>query len=384
MTGPLAGAQVIEMAGLGPGPFAGMLLADLGADVTRVDRVGARVEGAERYAMHRGRRSIAVDLKQPEGREILMRLVATSDALIEVYRPGVMERLGLGPADCHARNPRLIYGRMTGWGQDGPLAQSAGHDINYIALSGALSCIARPGERPVPPVNFLGDFGGGGLFLALGIVAAMWEATRSGRGQVVDAAMVDGSAVITTMLHGLIAQGRWRDEAGVNFSDGGSNYYDTYACADDRYVAVGALEGPFYGELLAGLGLSAEELPSRRDPANWPALKERFAREFGRHDRDEWSRIFAATDACVTPVLGLTEAPHHPHNVARGAFVDHAGTVQPAPAPRFDRTPPELGRTPPTPGQHTTAVLRELGYDDTEICTLVESATVGVADESCD
>jgi alpha-methylacyl-CoA racemase len=379
MTGPLTGARVVEMAGLGPGPFAAMLLADLGADVTRVDRIGARVEGAEHYVMHRGRRSISVDLKQPEGREIVLRLVADADALIEVYRPGVMERLGLGPTDCHARNPRLIYGRMTGWGQDGPLAQSAGHDINYIALSGALSCIARPGDRPVPPVNFLGDFGGGGLFLALGIVAAMWEATRSGQGQVVDAAMVDGSAVITTMLHGLLAQGRWRDEAGVNFSDGGSNYYDTYECADGRHVAVGALEGPFYAELLAGLGLRAEDVPDRRDPGNWPALKERFAREFARQDRDEWARIFEPTDACVTPVLGLTEAPHHPHNVDRGVFVEHGGIVQPAPAPRFDRSVTGLDRTPPTPGEHTAEVLRELGYADAAIRALAESSVIATS-----
>jgi alpha-methylacyl-CoA racemase len=367
---------VIEMAGLGPGPFAAMLLADLGADVTRVDRVGARTSGAERYVMHRGRRSIAVDLKRPEGKKIVLRMVDGADALIEVFRPGVMERLGLGPAECHARNPRLIYGRMTGWGQDGPLAQAAGHDINYIALSGALSCVARPGERPVPPVNFLGDFGGGGLFLALGIVAAMWEAQRSGQGQVVDAAMVDGSAVITTMLHGLMAQGRWRDEAGVNFSDGGSNYYDTYECADGRHVAVGALEGPFYAELLAGLGLSADELPSRADPANWPRLKERFASVFATRDRDEWTRLFEASDACVAPVLGLTEAPHHPHNMHRRVFIEHGGIVQPAPAPRFDRTAPAVARTPPNPGAHTGEVLRDLGYDAAEIGALVESGVV--------
>jgi alpha-methylacyl-CoA racemase len=355
-----------------------MLLADLGADVVRVDRVGASTEGADRYVMHRGRRSIAVDLKNPDGREVLLRLVDRADALIEVYRPGVMERLGLGPADCRARNPRLIYGRMTGWGQDGPLAQVAGHDINYIALSGALSCVARPGERPVPPVNFLGDFGGGGLFLALGTVAAMWEAQRSGQGQVVDAAMLDGSAVITTMLHGLMAQGRWRDQAGVNFSDGGSNYYDTYECADGRFVAVGALEGPFYAELLAGLGLGSEELPSRGDPANWPLLKARFAQVFATRDRDDWARVFASTDACVTPVLGLSEAPGHPHNVARKVFVEHGGIVQPAPAPRFDRTASDVGRPPPCPGEHTVEVLGELGYRDREIDSLVGSRAVGV------
>ncbi len=251
MPGPLAGATVIELAGLGPGPFAAMLLADLGADVVRVDRPGTTSDDARLYVMHRGRRSVTVDLKQPDGREVVLRLVERADALIEGHRPGVMERLGLGPHDCHARNPRLVYGRMTGWGQDGPLAHSAGHDIDYIALSGALGACARRGERPLPPVNMIGDFGGGGAFLALGIVAAMWEAQHSGKGQVVDAAMVDGSAVLTTMMHGLIAQGRWRDEAGVNFADTGSPYYEVYECADGRYVGVGAIEGPFYDELLS-------------------------------------------------------------------------------------------------------------------------------------
>ena len=280
MPGPLAGATVIELAGLGPGPFAAMLLADLGADVVRVDRPGTASDDARLYVMHRGRRSVPVDLKQPDGREVVLRLVERADALIEGHRPGVMERLGLGPHDCHARNPRLVYGRMTGWGQDGPLAHSAGHDIDYIALSGALGACARRGERPLPPVNMIGDFGGGGAFLALGIVAAMWEAQHSGKGQVVDAAMVDGSAVLTTMLHGLIAQGRWRDEAGVNFADTGSPYYEVYECADGRYVGVGAIEGPFYDELLSGLGLTRDELPDRRDEATWPALKERFADVF--------------------------------------------------------------------------------------------------------
>jgi alpha-methylacyl-CoA racemase len=368
------------MAGLGPGPFAAMLLADLGADVVRVERVGASARGAERYVMHRGRRSIAVDIKQDAGREIVLRLVERSDALIEGYRPGVMERLGLGPAECAQRNGRLVYGRMTGWGQEGPLAQSAGHDIDYIALSGALSCVARPGEPPVPPVNFLGDFGGGGLFLALGIVAAMWEADRSGRGQVVDAAMVDGSAVITTMLYGLMAQGRWRDEAGVNFSDGGSNYYDTYTCADGRHVAVGAIEGPFYDELLAGLGLVADGLPARNDPTNWPQLKERFAAVFRTRTRDEWAAVFDGTDACVAPVLNLTEARRHPHNEHRGVFVEHGGLVQPAPAPRFDRTPASLGLTPPTPGQHTVEILGDLGYCADEIATILDGGAASGAD----
>lgn len=377
--GPLAGARVVEMAGLGPGPFAAMLLADLGADVVRVERVGARAEGAEHYTMHRGRRSIAVDLKAGAGRDVVLRLVERSEALIEGYRPGVMERLGLGPEECAERNQRLVFGRMTGWGQEGPLSQSAGHDINYIALSGALACVARVGEAPVPPVNFVGDFGGGGAFLAFGIVAAMWEATRSGRGQVVDAAMVDGSAALTTMLYGLMAQGRWRDEAGANFADGGSNYYDTYTCADGRFVAVGAIEGPFYDELLAGLGLVRDELPARSDPGNWPVLTERFASIFRTRTRDEWAKVFEGTDACVTPVLTLSEASQHPHNVEREVFVEHGGLLQPAPAPRFDRTPTTLDRTPPTPGQHSGEVLRDLGYTDDEIRALFDSATVAGA-----
>jgi len=375
-TGPLRGARVVEMAGLGPGPFAAMMLADLGADVTRVDRVGADPKGTELYVMHRGRRSIGVDLKQDAGREVVLRLVDGADALIEGYRPGVMERLGLGPDVCQGRNPRLVYGRMTGWGQDGPMAQTAGHDINYIALSGALSCVARPGERPVPPVNFLGDFGGGGMVLAVGIIAAMWECSRSGEGQVVDAAMVDGSAAITAMLYGAMAQGRWTDEAGTNFADGGSNYYDTYTCADGRHVAVGAIEGPFYGELLDGLGLERDELPSRGDPANWPALKERMAAVFATRTRDEWAAVFDGTDACVSPILTLTEAVDHPHNRHRRTFVEHGGIVQPAPAPRFDRTPGTITRTPPRPGQDTREVLGDLGYTDDEIDRLVTDGAV--------
>jgi alpha-methylacyl-CoA racemase len=274
-----------------------------------------------------------------------------------------MERLGLGPDECLARNARLVYGRMTGWGQEGPLAPTAGHDIDYIAVSGALSVAARHGERPVAPVNLLGDFGGGGAFLALGLMAAMWEAARSGAGQVVDAAMVDGSAVLTTMLHGLMAQGRWRDEAGVNFADTGSPFYEVYECADGKHVAVGAIEQAFYVELLAGLDLDEANLPDRRDEATWPELKHRFGSVFRTRTRDEWAKVFEATDACVAPVLTLTEAPEHPHNVERATFVEHGGVVQPAPAPRFSRTLLALHRTPPAPGDQTDEVLAELGYD---------------------
>jgi alpha-methylacyl-CoA racemase len=379
VTGPLAGARIVEMAGLGPGPFAGMLLADLGADVVRVDRVGPAATGgdARAYVMHRGRRSVAVDLKHPDGLEIVLRLVDGADALIEGYRPGVMERLGLGPDVCRTRNPRLVYGRITGWGQDGPLAPTAGHDIDYIALSGALHCCARAGERPVPPVNFVGDLGGGGAFLALGVVAALWEAARSGDGQVVAAAMVDGSAALTAMLHGIMRQGRWRDEPGTNFADTGSPYYEVYECADGRHVAVGAIEGPFYRALLDGLGLDHDGLPDRRDPANWPLLKTRFATAFASRNRDEWAAIFERTDACVAPVLSLTEAPHHPHNAARGTFVDHGSVTQPAPAPRFSRTPPALALTPPAPGDDTDDVLAVLGYAPAEIDRLRIAGTVG-------
>jgi alpha-methylacyl-CoA racemase len=382
MPGPLAGATVIELAGLGPAPFAAMLLADLGADVVRVDRPAAPTADPKAYAMHRGRRSIAVDLKKPEGKEVVLRLVARFDALLEGFRPGVMERLGLGPDDCRARNRRLVYGRMTGWGQDGPLAQTAGHDIDYIAVSGALGACARRGERPLPPVNLVGDFGGGGAFLAIGVLAAMWEAGRTGEGQVVDAAMVDGSAVLTTMMHGLMAQGRWRDQAGVNFSDTGSPYYEVYECRDGRFVGVGAIEGPFYEVLIERLGLAGDDLPDRTNEANWPAMKEIFADAFRTRTRDEWVDIFAGTDGCVAPVLSLTEAPRHPHNVARQTFVQHGDIIQPAPAPRFSRTLCRLDRTPPAPGEHTDEILTELGYTASDRARLHTVGAVLSADET--
>ena len=353
-----------------------MLLGDLGADVVRVDRPSPPIADPRAYVMHRGRRSVAVDLKHAEGREVVLRLVETADALIEGHRPGVMERLGLGPDDCLSRNPRLVYGRMTGWGQHGPLAATAGHDIDYIGLSGALAVAARHGERPVPPVNLLGDFGGGGAFLALGIVAALWETAQSGQGQVIDAAMVDGSAVLTTMLHGMLAQGRWRDEAGVNFADTGSPYYEVYECADGRFIAVGAIEAPFYAHLVDGLGLDEATLPDRRDEASWPVLKARFAEIFRTRTRDEWADIFAASDACVAPVLTLTEAPNHPHNVERSTFVRHHDITQPAPAPRFSRTPLALDRPPPAPGDHTDEILRELGYEPADIDRLRAAGAV--------
>jgi alpha-methylacyl-CoA racemase len=377
-TGPLRGLRVVEMAGLGPAPFAAMVLADLGAEVVRVDRPPAeradrparrrdetdpprRAADPRAYVPHRGRRSIALDLKSPTGRETVLALAARADVLLEGFRPGVMERLGLGPAECLARNPRLVYGRMTGWGQDGPLAQTAGHDIDYIAVAGALGSFRRRGERPVAPLNLVGDYGGGGMLLALGVVSAHVEVLRSGCGQVVDAAMVDGVAVLTALQHGLLAQGRWRDEPGTNFADSGSPYYDAYETADGRFVAVGALEAPFYAQLLEGLGLDPADLPDRADEASWPMLKDRIAAAIRGRTRDEWEQVFAGTDACVAPVLSLTEATRHPVNRARGVFVERDGVVQPAPAPRFSRTPARLGLPPPRPGEHTDEVLRDWG-----------------------
>jgi alpha-methylacyl-CoA racemase len=384
--GPLHGLRVIEMAALGPGPFAAMMLADMGAEVVRIDRPPApsgpgRRERRDRvdprlYSMNRGRRSVGVDLKQPDATEVVLRLVERADALIEGFRPGVMERLGLGPEVCLARNPKLAYGRMTGWGQDGPLAQAAGHDINYIALAGALRNFVRPPDRPVAPLNLVGDFGGGGMFLAFGLLCAIIEATRSGRGQVVDAAMVDGTAVLTTMFHGLRAQGIWYDEPGTNWADSGAPYYEVFETADGEYVSVGALERPFYDELVERLGLDAAALPPRGDETNWPDLKRHFATVFRSKTRAEWCELLERTDSCFAPVLSFAEAPQHPHNVARGTFVEHTGVVQPAPAPRFGRTHAALSAPPPRPGEHTGAVLGDWGFSDAEIANLRSSGAV--------
>lgn len=389
--GPLAGLRVIEMAGMGPGPFAAMLLADLGAEVVRVDRwsAGGNLSDAERrirstsprsYVLHRGRRSIGVDLKSEAGRAAVLSLCARADVLIEGFRPGVMERLGLGPEECLAANPRLIYGRMTGWGQDGPLSQRAGHDINYIAMSGALNSVQRQGERPMPPVNFVGDFGGGGMLLALGVVSACWEAQRSGQGQVVDAAIVDGSAVLTTMLHGLMAQGRWVDEPGTNFVDTGSPYYEVYETSDGRYLSVGAIEPVFYRELLRGLGLEHDPIMQNQDDrASWPAMKQRVAEVVASRTRDEWEEIFDGTDACVAPVLSMSEAPTHPANVDRRVFFEAGGIVQPSPAPRFSRSAPVPELLPPEPGEHSAAVLRDWGISSTQIDAWVAEGGVAAS-----
>ena len=339
--GPLQGVRVVEMAGLAPVPFGGMLLADLGAEVLRVDRAGAPSPGltAPDGPLDRGKQCVALNVKDPADREALYALIEQADVFVEGYRPGVAERLGIGPGDLAERNPRLIYGRMTGWGQTGPLAPRAGHDINYIAVSGALDLVGRAGERPVPPGNILGDFAGGGMLLALGVISALYERERSGLGQVIDAAMVDGSALFTAFMHGMHNAGLWNAPRGENPLDGGAAFYDTYECADGRYVAVGCVEPQFYAQLLATLEIDDPELPFQLDPAGWPRLKEVLGAKFKQRSRDEWAVVFADSDACVSPVLSPWEAHEHPHNRARDAFVDIDGIRQPAPAPRFLRTP---------------------------------------------
>jgi alpha-methylacyl-CoA racemase len=362
--GPLAGLKVVELVGLAPAPFAATVLADLGADVVRVDRAkpGFDVLAFPNDPLTRSRRWLGVDTKSPEGRDIVLRLVEDADVLIEGFRPGVTERLGIGPDDCMERNPRLVYGRITGWGQDGPLAQAAGHDINYIGLSGALEPIGREGERPVPPLNLLGDFGGGGLVLAMGVLAALVERSVSGRGQVVDTSMVDGSALLTAGLHGLRNIGLWSKGRGENMLDGGAPFYDTYETSDGKYVAVGAIEERFWGDLVKVLELDPAAVAGRLDPARWPAVREHLAAVFLTRTRDEWAARAEGTDACLTAVLAPAEAATHPHNVARGTFVSLDGQLQPAPAPKFSRTPAATPTPPVEPRSDTTTVLTELGY----------------------
>ncbi|MDA0183421.1 CoA transferase [Solirubrobacter phytolaccae] len=366
MSGPLHGVKVIEIASIGPGPFAAMLLADLGADVIRIDRAGGAGnplgEGAWNF-MHRGRRSAAVNLKSGGGRELILRLSERADALIEGFRPGVMERLGLGPDDVLARNPKLVYGRMTGYGQDGPLSAVAGHDLNYLSIAGVLGAMGRTGEKPPIPLNLVADFGGGGMLLALGVVSAVLEARTSGQGQVVDAAMVEGSALLATMFHAMRAAGLWNDTPGTNLLDSGAPFYEVYATRDGKWMAVGALEPQFYAELLRRLELDADAFPQWDQP-RWPEYKARFATVFATKTRDEWAALLEGAEACVTPVLGLTEAAEHPHNVAREAFVTVDGKVQPAPAPRFSRTPAAVSGPPSEPGADTDAVLADWGIDD--------------------
>ncbi|MBI0434459.1 CaiB/BaiF CoA-transferase family protein [Roseomonas sp. KE0001] len=341
--GPLAGLCVVEMAGIGPGPLAAMLLADLGAEVTRIDRPAppARLMplGPAEDMVGRGRREVALDLKSPTGVAAALDLIGGADALIEGFRPGVMERLGLGPEPCLARNPRLVYGRMTGWGQDGPLAQAAGHDLNYLSLTGLLAAIGRPGERPVPPLNLVADYGGGAMFLVMGLLAALLERERSGQGQVVDAAMTDGAAALATAFYGLRAAGRWSLARGDNLLDGGAPFYDTYETADGRHLAVACLEAPFFAEMARRIGLDARFVERQRDRAIWPEMRAEMTRIFLRRSRAEWVALLEGSDACVTGVLDMDEAPHHPHNRARGLFQDRLGHPCPAPAPRFSRTP---------------------------------------------
>src|SRR6266545_7128769 len=368
--GPLDGVRVVEIAGIGPGPFCAMLLADMGAEVVRVDRPAAGDDPGWPRLMARGRRSVVVDLKHERAAEVVLRLAERADALLEGFRPGVAERLGIGPDACLVRNPRLVYGRMTGWGQSGPLRQAAGHDIDYIALAGALHPIGERGGPPVPPLNLLGDFGGGGLLLAFGIACGLIEARRSGQGQVVDAAIVDGAALLTTAVHELAALGQWEERRGTNLLDGGAPFYRTYETADGEHMAVGALEPRFYGDLLDRLGLRAEDLPPQGDRQRWPELCERLAAVFSTRTRSEWTERFEGSDACVAPVLRPSEAAIHPHNRARGAFVPVDGSPQPAPAPRFSRTAPGAPAPAPSPGQHTDEVLSSIGFAEDEIAVL--------------
>ncbi|MGZ4528171.1 MAG: CaiB/BaiF CoA transferase family protein [Mycobacterium sp.] len=357
MAGPLSGLRVVELAGIGPGPHAAMILGDLGADVVRIDRPSGGPRGAAKDAMLRNRRVVTADLKSEEGRNRVLQLVAKADVLIEGYRPGVTERLGLGPEHCAEVNDRLVYARMTGWGQSGPRSQQAGHDINYISLNGILHSIGRANERPVPPLNLVGDFGGGSMFLLVGILAALWERQSSGKGQVIDAAMVDGSSMLIQMMWSMRSMGMWSDVRGTNMLDGGAPYYDTYECADGRYVAVGAIEPQFYAAMLAGLGLDGADLPAQNDVTRWPELRAALTEAFGKHDRDHWAKVFADSDACVTPVLAFGEVHTEPHITERRTFYEVDGGLQPLPAPRFSRTAPETPLPPAAPVIDVEAIL---------------------------
>jgi alpha-methylacyl-CoA racemase len=380
MAGPLAGVKIVELVGIGPGPFAAMLLADMGADVLRVHRVESVERGFDPGGvpvLDRNRRSVGVDLKHPDGVETVLRLVATADALLEGFRPGVTDRLGVGFDACAARNPRLVYGRMTGWGQEGPLANAAGHDINYIALAGALAHFGRADAKPTPPLNMVGDFGGGGMFLAFGVVCGILEARTSGKGQLVDAAMVDGTAVLMSMMWGLRHLGAFDEQhRGGNVLDTGAPFYDTYECADATFIALGSLEPQFYAELITLTGLAAEDLPTQMDRDGWPRLRERFTELFRTKTRAEWCALLEGTDACFAPVLTMSEAAEHPHIQARDTIVEYDGVLQPAPAPRFSRTAPELARPAPTPGEHTDDALRDWGFRDADVASLRDGGAI--------
>lgn len=378
--GPLHGLRVVELASIGPGPMCAMLLADLGADVIRIDRLepsGLGVPMNQRFDVNaRSRRSAALDLKSAAGRDAVLRIIDRADVLIEGFRPGVAERLGLGPADCQARNPRLVYGRMTGFGQTGPLAHAAGHDLNYIALTGALDAIGPAGGAPVPPLNLVGDYGGGALYLAFGLMAALFERQSSGRGQVVDAAMVDGAASLMSMFHGMLAAGGWPGRRGENLLDGGAPFYGVYETADGKHVSIGSLEPKFYAEMVKRLGLDERFLRLQGDASQWPALREAIAAAVRTRTRDEWSALLEGTDVCFAPVLALGEVHRHPHAVARGTYVEVAGVVQPGPAPRFDRSVPDHPRPAPAVGAHTAEVLAECGFAEADIDSLRSAGVI--------
>lgn len=374
--GPLKGLKIIEMAGIGPGPFCGMVLADLGVEIIRVDRASAIGTGSKQDAANRGKKSIAVDLKSEEGVEVVLKLVETADAIFEGFRPGVMERLGLGPDVCLERNERIVFGRMTGWGQEGPLANAAGHDINYISLTGALAAIGRPGSPPVPPLNLIGDFGGGGMLLALGLLAALLESKESKKGQVVDAAMTDGSALLMTMIYSMYSSGMWKTSMGSNLLDGGSHFYDTYECKDGKFISLGSIEPQFYALLCQIAELDESIFGKQMSRDSWPEQKEAIKKIILDKTRDEWCELMEGTDVCFAPVLDMSEAPKHPHNIERKTFIDLEGVTQPAPAPRFSRTEPEVVSSPSIVGEHTDEVLTSIGFSDEDINTLKTSGAV--------
>ena len=374
--GPLKGLKIIEMAGIGPGPFCGMVLADLGVEIIRVDRASAIGTGSKQDAANRGKKSIAVDLKSEEGVEVVLKLVETADAIFEGFRPGVMERLGLGPDVCSERNERIVFGRMTGWGQEGPLANAAGHDINYISLTGALAAIGRPGSPPVPPLNLIGDFGGGGMLLALGLLAALLESKESKKGQVVDAAMTDGSALLMTMIYSMYSSGMWKTSMGSNLLDGGSHFYDTYECKDGKFISLGSIEPQFYALLCQIAELDESIFGKQMSRDSWPEQKEAIKKIILDKTRDEWCELMEGTDVCFAPVLDMSEAPKHPHNVERKTFIDLEWVTQPAPAPRFSRTEPEVVSSPSIVGEHTDEVLTSIGFSDEDINTLKTSGAV--------
>jgi alpha-methylacyl-CoA racemase len=381
MAGPLSGIRILEIAGIGPGPFCAMMLADQGAEVIRIDRAGGAMPGVNGAAkldvLNRGRRSIAVDLKKPEGVALVLELAAKADGLIEGFRPGVMERLGLGPEAAHAANSKLVYGRMTGWGQTGPMAKAAGHDINYIAMAGALHGFGRAGEQPTPPINLVGDFGGGGMLLAFGMVCALLEAQKSGKGQVIDAAMVDGAALLMAMMWGFKAMGMWKDERGVNLLDTGAHFYDTYETSDGKWIALGAIEPQFYAEFRQRAGLAEDrDFDAQMDSRQWPVLKEKLRHHFKTRTRDDWMAALEGTDSCLAGVMSFADAPNHPHNKARNTFIEVAGITQPAPAPRYSRTVNAHPTEPAAPGEHSAAILTDWGFAADRIANLASAQII--------